>query len=105
MSDVNELDATSSWLSAVDMDAAMIAASSTPAMKAGNSRRASVMKMVFCIPFASSSSATSIRPKYAIRHTEPSDRITQMMATVALFFTIDAFSIDIKRTMMCGIPK
>ena len=74
-------------------------------MKAGNSRRASVMKMVFCIPFASSSSATSIRPKYAIRHTEPSDSTTQMMATVALFFTIDAFSIDIKRTMMCGMPK
>ena len=61
--------------------------------------------LLFCIPFASSSSATSIRPKYAIRHTEPSDRMTQMMATVALFFTIDAFSIDMKRTMMCGMPK
>ena len=24
---------------------------------------------------------------------------------IALFFTIDAFSIDMKRTMMCGMPK
>ena len=35
----------------------------------------------------------------------PRERITQMIATVADFLTIDGFSIAIKRTIMCGIPK
>ena len=45
------------------------------------------------------------RPRMAIAMAEPSDKITQMMATVALFLTMDGFLIDMKRTRMCGMPK
>ena len=48
MSEVNDDEATSSWLSAVDMEAAIIAASRTPARNAGKSFLASTMKIVFC---------------------------------------------------------
>ena len=105
MSAVKELDATRSCESAVDMDAAIIAASSKPATNAGKSSLASTMKTVFCSPAGSSSSATSIRPKYAMSVTAPSESITQMMATVALFLTIEGFSMDMKRTRICGMPK
>ena len=98
-------EATSSWLSAVDIEAAMIAERSSPAMNGGNSLRASAMKTIFCCPSGSSSSATSIRPRYAITSTAPSDKITQTMATAADFFTIEDFLIDMKRTRMCGMPK
>ena len=102
---MKELEATSSCESAVDIDAAMIAARSRPATNVGKSFLASTIKTVFCIPAGSSSPATSIRPKYAIRLTAPSEITTQMMATVALFFTIEGFSIDMKRTRICGMPK
>lgn len=105
MSDVKELDATSNWESAVDMDAAMIAAMRTPAMKLGNSCLAKVMNTIFCAPTVSSSSARNILPKYAIRQVQPSAQTTQMIATVALFFTIDGFSMDMNLTRICGMPK
>ena len=63
MSEVKELEATSSWESAVDMDAAMMAAIRTPAINAGNSFLANTMNTVFCAPMVSSSSASSILPK------------------------------------------
>ncbi len=87
MSDVKELDAaTSNWESAVDMDAAMIAAMRTPAMKLGNSCLAKVMNTIFCAPTVSSSSARNILPKYAIRQVHPSAHTTQMIATVTLLY-------------------
>ena len=102
---MKELDATSSWESAVDMDAAMIAAMRTPAMKLGNSFLAKVMNTIFCAPTVSNSSARNILPKYAMRQAQPSAQMTHMIATVALFFTMEGFSMDMNLTRICGMPK
>jgi len=45
------------------MEAAMIAAISTPAINAGNNFLANAMNTVFCAPIVSSSSARNILPK------------------------------------------
>ena len=74
ISDVNELDATSSCESAVDMDAAMMAAMRIPAMKLGNSFLAKSINTIFCAPAVSSSSARNILPKYAIRQAHRAGR-------------------------------
>ena len=59
-SEVKELDATSSWESAVETEAAMMAASRKPEMTGGKKRRAMTMKTVFWAPTVSSSSPTII---------------------------------------------
>ena len=60
ISAVKELDATSSWESAVETDAAIIAASRKPAMAGGKNLLAMAMNTVFCAPTVSSSSAMTI---------------------------------------------
>ena len=60
ISDVKELDATSSWESAVETEAAMIAASRNPEIAAGKNFLAMTMNTVFCAPTVSSSSPTII---------------------------------------------
>ena len=100
MSDVNELEATRSCESAVDIDAAIIAASSIPAINAGNSFLAKVTNTIFCAPTVRSSSARNILPKYATRQVARSANTTHMIATVALFLIIEGFSIDINLTRM-----
>ena len=100
ISDVNELDATSSCESAVDIDAAIIADSRNPAISPGNIFLMNAMNTIFCDPVVSSSSASTILPKYAMRHVAVRDSITQIIATVALFFIIDGFSIDMNLTRM-----
>ena len=87
------------------MDAAMMAAMRIPAMKLGNSFLAKSINTIFCAPAVSSSSARNILPKYAIRQAHPNAQMTQMIATVALFFTMDGFSMDMNLTRICGIPK
>ena len=60
---MKELEATSSWESAVEMDAAMMAASSRPQMPAGKNLRDMAMKTSFWLPWVSSSSPMIMRPK------------------------------------------
>ena len=60
---MKELEATSSCESAVEMDAAMMAASSSPQTPAGKKRRDMAMKTSFCSPLVSSSSPMIMRPK------------------------------------------
>ena len=59
---VNDDDATRSCQSAVDIDAAIIAARSKPAIKPGNTRLASVTNTSSCAPFARSSRPITILP-------------------------------------------
>ena len=40
-----------------------------------------------------------------MRQAAPIDSTTQMMATMELLFIIEGFSMDMKRTMMWGMPK
>ena len=60
---VKELDATSSWESAVEMEAAMMAASSRPQIPAGKNLRAMAMNTSFWLPTVSSSSPMTMRPR------------------------------------------
>ena len=63
MSEVNELDATNSCESAVEMQAAMIAAKSRPENTGRKYFLAMTMNTVFCSPCVSSSSPTTILPR------------------------------------------
>ena len=105
MSEVKELDATSSWESAVDTDAAIIAASRKPAIAGGKNFLAITINTVFCAPWVRSSSPTIILARYAMKQAAPMERTTQTIATVADFLIMDGFSIDIKRMMIRGMPK
>ena len=98
MSEVKELDATKSCESAVDMQAAIIAASSRPENTGMKNFLAITMNTVSWAPRISNSSPANILPRYATRHAAASARITHIMATIADFLIIEGFSIDINLT-------
>ena len=105
MSLVKDEDATSSWESAVDMDAAMMAASRMPDRNGGKKRLARWMKTVAWRPSGRSSPATIIRPRYAMMREAAREMVTQMMAMVADFLISDGLRMAMKRTRMWGMPK
>ena len=98
ISEAKELEATRSCESAVETEAAIIAASKNPAMAGGKNFLAITIKTVFCNPLVRSSSATIILPKYAIRQAPIIDKTTHTIATVEAFLTMEGFSIDINLT-------
>ena len=84
----------------------MMAESRMPAINAGKMLRESEMKIIFCLSASKSVVPISvIRPSNAITMTAPRERTTQVQATMADFFAIEGFLMDMKRPRMWGIPK
>ena len=102
---MNEEEATKSWLSAVDIEAAIMAERRRPEIAGGKISLASSMNTILCLPLARSSSPMSILPNTAMKITAQRAITTQEIATIADFLTIEGFLIAIKRTRMWGIPK
>ena len=90
-----------SWLSAVDMLAARMAESRMPEMSAGNSLRTIWMKTVEL----SESSPSSRWPEMPAMTEKTRMSTVQVMPMRALFFRSLSERTDMKRMMMCGMPK
>ena len=91
----------SSWLSAVDMEAARMAESRIPLTTGGKMRRTIWMNTVEL----SSISPSSIRPTTPEATAKPRISSVQVTPMAALFLISLSDRTDMKRMMICGIPK
>ena len=103
---MKEDEATNSCESAVLIAAAIIADSRIPAIKPGNKFFTVSIKILSCVPPSTSAAPIWVlRASSAITTAAPRVKITQIIATVALFFTSFALRMLINLTKMWGMPK
>ena len=94
------------------IDAAMIAASRTPATNPGKRSFTTVTNTICCADSGISCAASEsppesryVRPRMAIATAAPSESTTQTQAIHADFFTLFGSLMPMNRTRMCGMPK
>ena len=96
--------AESSWLSAVDMDAARIAESRMPEITDGNSLRTMLMNTRL-LPEIVSSKPRNNRPMTPTSTAKIRISVVQVIPIFAERFRDFWLSTDMKRMMICGMPK